>query len=200
MIASSLQDPEEFTSVFDRHAVAVHRYLASRVEASSVDDLLSEVFVAAFRSRHRYDARYADARPWLFGIATNVVRHHRRSEGRRAALLRRVQQYESFGEGEGSTDDVGSAAEAQDQFQVVRAALARLDEKHREVLWLFAGPGLSYEEIAVALGIRVGTVRSRLSRGRARLRELLDTSREYLGDEDPRVECQPAVRSTFDDR
>ena len=68
----------------------MHRYFASRVRPGEVDDVVSETFVIAFRTRARYDPDYENARPWLLGIATNVLRQHRRSESRRLARLRAV--------------------------------------------------------------------------------------------------------------
>jgi DNA-directed RNA polymerase specialized sigma24 family protein len=91
-IRRSLADPAAFGLIFRRHGVAVHRYLSRRAEGSAVDDLHAETFVSAFRSRLAYDLDYPDARPWLYGIATHVVHHHRRSEGRRAAMVVRVEQ------------------------------------------------------------------------------------------------------------
>jgi RNA polymerase sigma factor (sigma-70 family) len=182
-ISESLTEPERFAAVFERHAEAIHRFLATRVEAPEVDDILSETFVVAFRTRRRYDPAYPDARAWLFGIAVNVVRHHRRSEGRRLVMVGRVARDAAGDRAEGgATDDVASDVVATDEVGQVRVALSRLDDKYRDVLMLFAGPELSYEEISRALHIPVGTVRSRLSRGRAQLRELLRTSGQYRDD------------------
>ena len=90
LVAASLREPQRFAPLFDRHARTVHRYVSSRVGRDEVDDVVSETFVVAFRTRARYDPDYENARPWLLGIATNVVRQHRRSEIRRLARLRAV--------------------------------------------------------------------------------------------------------------
>jgi RNA polymerase sigma-70 factor (ECF subfamily) len=181
LISASLADPEEFAPIFERHAAVVHRYLAARAEASAAADLLSEVFVAAFRSRRSYDVSFSDARPWLFGIATNVIRRHRRSEGRRLSMLERGRQAaRRRTPEEQETEAVDCRVELQDSLDAVNLALARLDPKYRDVLLLFAAGELTYEEIARALRIPVGTVRSRLSRGRRRLRELLGVAGQYL--------------------
>jgi RNA polymerase sigma-70 factor, ECF subfamily len=180
LIGLSLLDPETFSLVVERHGTSVFRYLSSRVDRASAEDLLADVFEAAFRARERYDARYESALPWLLGIATNVVRHHRRAEARRASMVRRVMQ--SLGPGQEpseASDSVVTRAELNDDLFQVRQALAALGEKHREVLVLSAGLGLSYEDIARALGIKLGTVRSRLSRARQRLTELLATGGQY---------------------
>jgi RNA polymerase sigma-70 factor (ECF subfamily) len=182
-IVESVIDPQKFARIFERHAPAVHRYLARRVEPSAVDDLLSETFVIAFRTRRSYDMEYDDARPWLFGIATNVIHHHRRSEGRRSAMVgRAVQRKSTELTNPDIADDVVVAAESDRQVALMKSVLSRIDAKYLDVLTLFTGPQLSYDEISRALEIPVGTVRSRLSRARAQLRELLEGAGQYLGD------------------
>ncbi len=183
-IEASLQDPRRFAVLFERHAAPVHRFLARRAAAGTVDDLLSETFVAAFRTRQNYDLTYGDARPWFFGIAVNVVRHHHRSESRRTAMVGRVMQRATP---EHTVPDVADDAlahvESENRVEGMAAALRAIDPRYLDVLLLVSGPQLSYEEIARALEIPVGTVRSRLSRGRAQLRELLQESGQYLNDE-----------------
>jgi RNA polymerase sigma factor (sigma-70 family) len=180
LISRSLLDPECFSLIVERHGTSVLRYLNSRVGRASSEDLLADVFEAAFRARQRYDTRYDVALPWLLGIATNVVRHHRRSETRRSSMVRRVTRLHGRSqEPSEAVDSVVARAELNDEIHEVRRALAALDDKHRAVLVLSAGLGLSYEDIARALGIRVGTVRSRLSRARRRLRELLAIDGQY---------------------
>src|SRR5690348_11576564 len=68
----------------------MHRYLARRVGGEAADDLAAEVFLAAFSQRHRYDAARECARPWLYGIATNLVGAHRRQEARYLRALARA--------------------------------------------------------------------------------------------------------------
>ena len=182
-ITASITEPQQFAPIFDRHASAVHRYLASRVGQHSADDLLSEVFVIAFRGRDSYDSSYSDARPWLLGIATNAVRHHRRAETRRLTMVDRVHGFRRV-QHQLATQDVAGEVLGRQQVEAMKIALARLDHKFVDVLVLFAGFGLSYEEIAGALDIRIGTVRSRLSRGRTQLRELLAASGQYAVDDD----------------
>jgi RNA polymerase sigma factor (sigma-70 family) len=180
LMAASLHDPQRFALLFDRHARTVHRYVASRARLGDVDDVVSETFLTAFRTRGRYDRVYDDARPWLLGIATNVLHHHRRSEGRRLTRLRASAQdpETEFDLAESVAAAVDDAAET----NRVARALARLDNRYRDTLLLAAGPGLTYDEIARALGIPVGTVRSRLARGRRQLRELLDAGGQLEND------------------
>jgi RNA polymerase sigma factor (sigma-70 family) len=180
IISQSVVDSQSFSLIVERHATSVFRYLASRVDRSTSEDLLADVFEVAFEARRRYDTRYENALPWLLGIATNVIRHHRRSEMRHAFMVRRMTQLHGrSNETSGEIDAVATSAELDDEMQCVRRALAGLNDRHRQVLVLSAGLGLSYEDIAQTLGIRIGTVRSRLSRARRRLRELLEADGQY---------------------
>jgi RNA polymerase sigma factor (sigma-70 family) len=182
IISQSVVDPESFSLIVERHATSVFRYLASRVDRSTSEDLLADVFEAAFQARSRYGTHYENALPWLLGIATNVIRHHRRSEVRHASMVRRVTQlHRSTIETSEAIDAVATTAQLDDEMQCVRRALTGLNDRHRQVLVLSAGLGLSYEDIARTLGIRIGTVRSRLFRARRRLRELLDVDGQYTG-------------------
>jgi RNA polymerase sigma-70 factor, ECF subfamily len=195
LIVASLQNPERFGALFDRHAVAVHRYAAYRARAGDVDDVVAETFVTAFRTRTRYDQAFQDARPWLLGIATNVLRQHRRSEGRRLARLRAAARASEPEPDPAET--VAAAVDQAAQSDKVARALARLDERQQEVLVLAAGPGLTYEEIARALGIPVGTVRSRIARGRRHLRELLDAG-ERIDSETKTNNVTPATEGNLE--
>lgn len=172
LIKDSGADPERFGALFDRHAGEIHRFLARRVGVSVADDLVSETFLVAFRLRARYDSSRVDARPWLFGIATNLLRRHRRSEGAHYRLLARTgtDPLDSRDHAEDVADRMTAAGEARQ----VAAALAALTPKERDVLLMSVWAGLSYDEIATALSIPVGTVRSRLNRARTRLRQVLD--------------------------
>jgi len=166
-IEASLADPGRFAVLFDRHGRAVASYLAHRAPASAVEDLVSETFLAAFGSRDRYAAGQPDARPWLLGVATNVLRHHWRAENRRQALVERLRRW---------TPDRGDppAEGTWTEVERVRHALDRLDPGTRDAIMLLAVADLTYDEIARALGVPVGTVRSRIFRGRRRLREWLE--------------------------
>jgi RNA polymerase sigma-70 factor (ECF subfamily) len=134
---------------------------------------VSDVFLTAFRNRESYDVSHRDARPWLFGIAVNVLRHNNRSEVRRLTRDDKAHRARSVD----PDDDVAAAAESSIESERIRIALESLDERHRDVLLLIAGPGFSYEEVAQALNIPIGTVRSRVSRGREQLRALLSFDR-----------------------
>jgi RNA polymerase sigma factor (sigma-70 family) len=166
-ILASLSDGERFLPVFERHYDAIRAYLQRRAGLEAGEELAAQTFEVAFAHRGMYESRWPSAEPWLFGIATNVLRHHHRSEVRRRKALSRLVPDE----------DVGFDVELDDRLAARRAgrSLARvlriLDEGQREVLLLYALADLTYEEIAVALGISAGTVRSRLHRARQRIRE-----------------------------
>jgi DNA-directed RNA polymerase specialized sigma24 family protein len=88
VIERSWREPAEFGVLFDRYAPRIHRYVTRRVGRDVADDLMAETFLAAFGKRRRYDLRYADAMPWLYGIATNLIGQHRREEARQFRIQR----------------------------------------------------------------------------------------------------------------
>src|SRR5580693_5397901 len=169
IIGRSCAEPEQFAALFDRHAPLIHRYAARRVGREAADDLVAETFLAAFGKRRQYDRR-PDARPWLYGIATNLVGQHRREEVRQFRLRL------AAGPAPVQNDD-SERAVVNLTAQSVRAplgqALGALAQADRDVLLLIAWEQLSYEEVARALGIPVGTVRSRLHRARKKIRKAL---------------------------
>jgi RNA polymerase sigma-70 factor (ECF subfamily) len=170
VIAASRIDAARFGEIFDRYFADIDRYLARRVGQAIADDLAAETFVIAFRARARYDPSAADARAWLFGIAANLARRHFRTERRRLRAYARTGVDPC---GRLDTDEIDRRVDALSAAPALAGALAAIRHSDREILLLFAWAELSYEEIAVALSIPVGTVRSRLSRARARVRELL---------------------------
>jgi RNA polymerase sigma factor (sigma-70 family) len=189
LIAASLSDPAVFGAVFDRHFGAIHRYVCRRVGTDLAEDLAAETFVQAFRSRSAYASEQEDARPWLFGIASNVLRRHYRTERRRLLAYARAGAAAESGI---DPDEVEDRVDAEVAGPLVARALASLRPQERDVLLLFAWAGLSYEEISEALQIPAGTVRSRLSRGRARARELLSGLGQER-DEDPPTPIRKGV-------
>ncbi|MFE3455428.1 RNA polymerase sigma factor [Nonomuraea sp. NPDC059194] len=80
LIRRSWQEPAAFAAVFDRHAPQLHRYAVRRLGPDAAEDVVSDAFLAAFQNRHRYDLEHPDARPWLYGIASNVIGKRRRDE------------------------------------------------------------------------------------------------------------------------
>lgn len=180
LIAQSLHAPECFGVLFDRHAPAIYRYLARRLGRDAAEELVAETFLAAFRQRGRYDRAYADARPWLYGIATRLAGRHRREEAR---FFRAIAQTGVDPAAELIADRVTDRVAAQAAGRELAAALAALPPGYRDVLLLIAS-GLGYQETATALGVPVGTVCSRLQRARQRMRALIvDPARAGGGDE-----------------
>jgi RNA polymerase sigma-70 factor, ECF subfamily len=173
VIGQSVRTPERFAEIFDRHAPQMHRYLARRLGKQTAEDLVGDVFLAAFRNRHKYDSSRPDARAWLYGIATHVVAQHRRDEARRLKIARvAVPEFDS----PGHADRVVAAVAADAARPALARALARLAGRDRDVLLLIAWEQLSYEEVATALNIPIGTVRSRLNRARTQIRSALGTT------------------------
>jgi RNA polymerase sigma factor (sigma-70 family) len=162
LIEDSLLDTATFAVLFDRHYRAIHRFLHGRIGALAADDLASETFMIAFRRRKSYDLSRADGRPWLFGIAVNLLRQHRRSEERR------LRAYARAADGSEQSDSLEERLDP-----TVAAALLGLNQNDRNLILLYAWAELSYEELAEALDLPLGTVRSRLSRTRSRLRAAL---------------------------
>ena len=162
-------DERSLGLLFERHAKAIYNYCFRRVgDWATAEDLVSIVFLEAWRKR-RTLRDPAKALPWLYGIATNVCRNRRRWERRYAAALSRVPPPQP------EPDFAADAAVRLDEERLVQgvlAAVARLPRHEQDVFVLCAGLDVSYEDAALALRIPVGTVRSRLSRARRRLREL----------------------------
>ena len=170
VIADSLETPGAFGAIFDRHGSTLLRFLARRVDPAEAEDLLGEVFRIAFERRSAFERDRDSARPWLYGIAANVVAKHHRSEARRFRAMARVPAERPLDDD--PAERAVAAADADARWARVMDAIGTLPEAERQVLLLFAWEELSYDQIALALGVPVGTVRSRLSRGRARLAAL----------------------------
>jgi RNA polymerase sigma-70 factor (ECF subfamily) len=181
VVAASLAEPRQFGALFDRHATTLHRYVVRRIGPTDADAIVGETFRIAFEKRATYDCERPNARPWLYGIATNLVAKHRRSEGRRIRAVARLATAR-----DATTDfaeTVSSSVDAARQWDRVAEAVASLPQAERDTLVLHVWEGLPYDEIAVALGVPVGTVRSRLNRARTRLRELAPVSGEQHDDD-----------------
>ena len=171
---SAIVAPEDFEAAFRQHFAPVHRFIARRVGKALADDLAAEVFATAYRRRAAYLPERGSLRSWLYGIAANVVRRHWRDEQQLLELDARVAR-----DGLGLLP-VAQFVDAADErlmaatlAPTIARALAALSREQREVLLLYVWADLSHEEIATALGIALGTARSRLSRARAALRAQL---------------------------
>lgn len=183
-IERSFADPASFEIIFDRHYDSVYYFMTRSVGADAGPDLTQEVFLLAFDRRRQFRTEVQSARPWLFGIANNLVRRWFRSEARRRTMLGRwVRRGRDPGD---FTADAIDRLSAQATRGRLRRALLSIPDPERKVLLLFALGDLSYEEIAEALSTPVGTVKSRLHRARSRLRRLLDQeAASVLGPPEP---------------
>lgn len=162
-------DPDAFGSLFDDYARAVYNH-AFRLTGdwSAAEDVLSLTFLEAWRLRESLDLDGGSLRPWLLGIATNTARNTRRAARRHEAAVGRLPREEVFPDF--AEDLVGRIDDAA-QIAVLETALSRLRRSEREVLALCIWSRLDYATAAKALGIPVGTVRSRLSRARKKLQK-----------------------------
>jgi RNA polymerase sigma factor (sigma-70 family) len=165
-IAASLHDPTAFAAIFDRHWAAIHRYCTGRAGPAG-EDVAAETIRVAFDGRAGFDPRYPDAAPWLYGIATNLLRRHFRTAAR------------GDGHPDGApepdfTEDALGRVEARALGPELAAALRGVAVLDRDALLLHAWAELTYTEIAEATGVPVGTVRSRIHRARTRLRAHLE--------------------------
>ncbi|MET8745623.1 RNA polymerase sigma factor [Streptomyces sp. NPDC004728] len=177
VIERSWDEPDAFAVLFDRHADDIHRYAARRLGADVADDLMAETFVIAFQQRRRYDLSRAQARPWLYGIVTNLVGEHRRAEARHLRALARVAAgVPDEGGSEPMAERVADRVAAESARGALAGCIAKLAPRYRDVLLVIAWGDLDYVEAAEALGVPVGTVRSRLHRARRRLRDALGGS------------------------
>ncbi|MFE4058288.1 RNA polymerase sigma factor [Streptomyces sp. NPDC059096] len=165
-------DREAFAALYEEYARAVYNH-AYRLTGdwTAAEDVLSEAFLAAWRTRHAVEPEGDSLRPWLLGIATNKARNANRGTGRRLAFLARRPAPEPVAD---FADAAAGRVDDTRRLAAVRRALGGLRRQEREVLALHVWSGLDYTETAEALGVPVGTVRSRLSRARNRLRHLTD--------------------------
>jgi RNA polymerase sigma factor (sigma-70 family) len=172
VIGRSLVDPEAFGLIYDRHAATLLRFLGRRAGATVAEGLVGELFRIAFERRKTFDESRASALPWLYGIGSNLLLKHRRAEARRLRASARMAR---------EAPDRRTRAAALDArllFPRAANAIEALPDGEREALLLFAWEDLSYQSLAEALELPIGTVRSRLNRARAHLRELLEPNGE----------------------
>ncbi|MGV9453452.1 RNA polymerase sigma factor [Streptomyces sp. NPDC003635] len=170
VVLQSLEEPELFARLYDKYAPDIHHYVTRRLGTGAADDITAETFLIAFRTRSRYDTDRPNARPWLYGIAGNLVGKQRRTEVRALRALART-GHDPVAESWSERADERLAAQSANA--PLAGALAGLSAGDRHVLLLVAWADLTYQEVAEALGIPVGTVRSRLNRARRKVRTAL---------------------------
>lgn len=165
-------DPDAFAMIYDRHCDATHRYLARRVPSRELaEDLLSIVFLEAWRSRASARLESGSARPWILGIARMTLRRKARTDFRRRRAMDRVPQEPPQPD---HADEVIEVLDRRAEATHVRAAFAALRQVDQDVIETCLWQGLDYASAATALGVPIGTVKSRLSRARTRLIARLD--------------------------
>lgn len=159
--------------LYEEHVDAIHTYVARRIGRDLAADVTAETFRIAIDQRHSFDPARGSARAWLFGIATNLIRRHWRTEERRLRAMARSAPL-GLQSGDQTGDLIDRVAERVDAGSDARAALAavaELESADRELLVLIVWEELRHDEVAQVLGIPSGTVRSRLHRIRRQLRE-----------------------------
>jgi RNA polymerase sigma factor (sigma-70 family) len=176
------RQPELMGVLYERHALAVFRYLARRAGPPAAEDLLSEVFIIALSASSRVEPHDSgSALPWLYGIALNVLRSHFRQRQQAQGVTRDLGM---------DWDAVDARLDARAERARLRAALNGLSESDRELLLLVAWEGLTHAEAAAALGISPVAARSRLHRARMRALKALQKLRDT-------VPGGPDVMTTF---
>jgi RNA polymerase sigma factor (sigma-70 family) len=183
-------DHAAFGDLFDRHSRAIYNFCFRRTaDWAAAEDLVATVFLEAWRKRRSVKvAPGGSLLPWLYGVALNVLRNHRRAQRRLMDAVHRLR-----GEAQQATsDDAATDVEAARRMRAVLDLVERLPRRERDVLYLCVFAGLGYDDAALVLGVPIGTVRSRLSRARVRLRELQSQTRH-------RDDMNPSERGVADD-
>lgn len=168
IIRQSQAHPPAFGELYDRHAERLTRFAIQRVGRDTADDVVSETFLVAYRKRHKFNEAYESAMPWLFGIAARVIYTHRDAERRHMRAIGTAQRVAAV---DPDDDDADGRLDAARMARELVPTINKLAHGDRETLLLYAWGDLSYEQVAAALRIPVGTVRSRLNRVRRLLNE-----------------------------
>ena len=178
---SDLDGLPALAELYDEHARPLHGYLSRRVGPDVADDLVADTFLLLWEHRHRYDPSRASPKAWLYGLATNVLRGHTRTEVRRLrALARHGGRRAVSGELSSRVVDI---ADARHLAGRLAKAVAGLRAEERDALLMVAWADLAPTEIAEVLDVPVGTVRSWLHRARNKLRGLVDGATGEISDE-----------------
>ncbi|MCC3278621.1 RNA polymerase sigma factor [Arthrobacter sp. zg-Y40] len=167
IVELSRSGPSIFGELYDRHAPDIYRYAARRAGDFAAEDVMAETFLIAFERRAGFTGPAEAVRPWLFGIATNLLRRHHRAEAR---MLRALVRNSSRGDTADGLAAVDEQVDADADRSRIGAALQALAPIDREAILLYAWADLTYDGIATATGVPMGTVRSRINRARRKLR------------------------------
>ncbi|MFB7257785.1 RNA polymerase sigma factor [Streptomyces nojiriensis] len=189
-------DPDAYAELFDSYARTLYNH-AFRMTGdwAAAEDVMSAAFMEAWRLRGTVDPEGGSLRPWLLGIATNLARNHCRSNRRYRAAAAAATAAAGAASVPDHAEEVAGRLDDRRQIAATLGQLSALRPPEREVLLLCLGEGLEYAEAARVLGIPVGTVRSRLSRARTKLRKLAETELK-------KKKREPAARprQTYGDR
>ncbi|MBW8800316.1 MAG: RNA polymerase sigma factor [Streptomyces sp.] len=165
-------DPEAFRELFQELAQAVHRHaMRATGDWSTAEEIVSLTFLEVWRLREKLDPNDDSVRPWVYGIATNLLRNRGRAARRHKDAMERMPALDTVPD---FSDEVAERLDADHRLTAVKAAVTRLRKNERDVFLLCVWSDLSYAEAADALGVAVGTVRSRLARARKRLHQLTE--------------------------
>jgi RNA polymerase sigma factor (sigma-70 family) len=176
-------DEAAFGALYERHANAIYNFCFRRsANWARAEDMVAEVFLLAWRKRGEVEitTETGESLPWLYGVALNVARNAARSDRRAARAVARIDA--GAAEPDFSPEVVERLAD-EEQMAGVLDLMELLPQQEQDALAVCVWAGLTYDEAAIALAVPVGTVRSRLSRARAHLRELLEANGHELGDE-----------------
>ena len=173
IIRRSRDSPAVFGELYDRHATAIYKY-AARAGDFAAEDVTAETFMVAWEHLDSYDTSRDDARPWLFGIATNLLREHHRAEAKVLKTAAKTASREAIAD---DSDRIATEVDAKIATGQIAQVLRDMAAIDRETLLLYAWADLTYEGIAQATGVPVGTVRSRLNRARQTLRAQFNLER-----------------------
>ncbi|MFQ5523686.1 MAG: RNA polymerase sigma factor [Acidimicrobiia bacterium] len=180
IIAGSLEDSSQFGELFDRHAAKVFTFAARRIGVEDAEDVVSGTFGTAFRIRRRFDLDRESALPWLLGIAANTIGGILRSRGRKDRLYLAMPADRPSGLDE---SEIADRIDAERIGRQVNHVLAGMPARDRDALLLHALDDFTYSEIGKILGVPPGTVGSRISRARRKLREALGDIEAILGED-----------------
>lgn len=189
-------DPDAYAELFDSYSRTLYNHAFRMTGDWAVaEDVMSAAFLEAWRLRGTVDPEGGSLRPWLLGITTNIARNHCRSNRRFRAAAAAAAAAARGAAVPDHADDVAGRLDDRRRIAATLAQLGALRRPEREVLLLCLCEGLEYAETARVLGIAVGTVRSRLSRARTKLRKLADAELKKNG-----RELAARSRQTYEDR
>jgi RNA polymerase sigma factor (sigma-70 family) len=187
VIADSLAEPDRFAEIFDRHFATVFRFAERRVGRDQAAEVASETFARAFAKRRSFRPDAVDALPWLLGIASKLILHERRRFVRYLAAVERASTETRTAERDGGVSSADRRLDLPGDWARMRGALLQLPDVDRELLLLVTWDELSYADAAAVLELPLGTIRSKLHRSKARLRELLEPNGRNPGDQRIRI-------------